>query len=159
MASPKDTFTVNGIYYDSTSFEFAATGFKFDRVAREIQDISLEPTMDGVTDVMGTQSGSLGSNLGRAKVNNPSMTLTVEAFNELIASSQFQGALGFTQVEFDFTLLLKPKAGAPQIVITCEGARFLGWGTQSWSNTSNLLQVKVPMFVRRALWNGVPLVR
>lgn len=156
--SNKDTFTVNGIYYDSTSFEIDIPGLSYQRAAREIQDISLEPTMDGVTDVMGTQSESLGSNLGRAKVNNPSMTLTVEAFDDIINSDVFK-RVGFTQYLFNFSLLLKPAPGAKQIVIQCEGARFTGWGTQSWSNTSNLLQVKVPMFVRRALWNRVPLVR
>jgi hypothetical protein len=153
----KDTFTANGIYYDGTSIDFIAPQpFNFDRAARELQDVSMDVAMDGVTDVFGTGTDSQGSNMGRAKVSSPSMTFTVEAWDALIQSPAFKQK-GLAKVLFDFTLLLKAKEDSPQIRIECKGCRFLGFGLQSWSNSSNLLLIKVPMFVRKALWNGVSL--
>ena len=155
--SAKDTFTVNGTYFDGTSIELIAPQlFFFERCARELQDVSMDVSMDGVQDVYGTSANSLGSNLGRAKVSNPSMTFTVEAWNEMMTSPSFK-TKGLTRVVFDYKLRLKAKIDAPEIIIECKGARFTGWGLQQWTNNSNLLLIKVPMFVRGALWNGVSL--
>lgn len=155
--SQKDTFTVNGLYYDGTSIDFLGPGSdSLGRMARELQDVSMDVGMDGVQDVYGTGSESQGSNMGRAKVTNPSMTWTVEAWNQIITSEPFRSK-GLAIPEFNFTLQLKAKADVPIIKIECSASRYLGWGLQQWTNNSNLLLIKVPMFVRRAKWNGVSL--
>lgn len=151
-----ENFTYNGIYFDGSSIDFIAPDFIFPRVQRELQDISMDVAMDGVQDIYGTGTESQGSNMGRAKVSNPSMTWTVEAWNQIMASPKVL-ARGLAKIEFGYALQLKPKADVPLIKIECFQARFLGWGLQSWTNTSGLLLIKVPMFVRRALWNGASL--
>lgn len=153
-----ETFTYNGIYYDGTSIDFIAPPWlNFERVVRELQDVSMDVALDGVQDVYGTGSKSRGRNRGRAKVTNPSMTWTVEAWKQIVKAYKNAGKKIGAE-EFNFTLRLKPKADIEQVELECKGSSFLGWGLQQWTNNSNLLLIKVPMFITEALFDGVELI-
>lgn len=151
-----DTFTFNGFHFDGTSIYFKAPGLNHQRAARDLQDVSLDIAMDGVQDVYGTSPKSRGSNLGRVKVNSPSMTFRLEAWDDLVKSPAIK-QVGITRYIFDFTIQLKT-LGFPPINIECKGARYLGWALQNASNSSNLVTAKSNMFIQDVLWNGVPLV-
>lgn len=148
--------TFNGLHFDGTSLYTRIPGLKHERLARDVQDVSLDIAMDGVQDVYGTSPKSRGSNQGRSKVNSPSMTMRVEAWDDIVLSPKIK-AVGITKYIFDYTLQLKT-TGLPVINIECKGCRFLGWSLQQATNNSNLVTVKAGMFVQDVLWNGVPLV-
>lgn len=148
--------TFNGLHFDGTSLYMRVPGISNERLARDIQDISLDVAMDGVQDVYGTSPKSRGSNQGRVKVNSPSMTIRTETWNDIVLSPAIK-ARGIAKYIFDFTLQLKT-IGLPVINIECKIVRYLGWALQNANNNSNLVSIKVPMHVTDVLWNGVPLV-
>lgn len=148
--------TFNGLHFDGTSIYAKLPGLNHTRLARDVQDVSLDIAMDGVQDVYGTSPKSRGSNQGRVKVNGPSMTMRAEAWDDIVKSPAIK-QVGITRYIFDYTLQLKT-IGLPVINIEAKGCRFLGWSLQQATNNSNLITVKAAMFVQDVLWNGVPLV-
>lgn len=155
----QDGFKVNGLYYDGTSISLLLPAkLQTDRIYRELKSITLDPQVMGVEPMFGTGRDCLGSNGGRVVVHNPSMSMTVEAWNELVPQLSAMAPNGkLSLLQFNFKIFLKAADSTAKIEIDCFGARFLGMPIKGFTSEAKELLVEPPMFIKAATWNGFSL--